>query len=206
MSTPKGGQYCLSLPDGSKVWLNAASSIKFPVAFTGKERKVWINGEAYFEVARNKQKPFIVAFDETEVKVLGTSFNVSSYNDESVNVTTLIEGSVSVQTAKDELILKPGEQATGKGNLKLNTKANIEQVMAWRNGAFDFNDQDFVACMRQLERWYDIRVVYDGPKPTAKFLGEVDRNLTLTQVLKVLEGVTAKFRLEGRTLHVRPKT
>jgi len=193
MTTPRGGQYQLTLPDGSKVWLNAASSITYPTVFTGQQRMVSITGEAYFEVTKNKEKPFIVKAGIEEIRVLGTEFNVNAYTNEPAIKTSLVNGAVWI----DRSILKPGQAYT---NGKV-TATNIEQDIAWKNGAFDFNGLDFVAGMRQLERWYDIRVVYDGPIPREVFYGEMDRNLTLQEVLELLGGI-AKFRLEGKTLHV----
>jgi transmembrane sensor len=204
MTTPKGGQYQLTLSDGTKVWLNAASSITYPTAFQGKSRAVTITGEAYFEVAKNKSKPFLVSFDNSKVEVLGTSFNINAYADEATSSTTLIEGSVRIRSADQQLVLKPGQQAVKENGIKLNTAPNIRQVLAWKNGAFDFNNLDFETCMRQLERWYDIKVVYDRAVPKDKFLGQIDKNLTLREVLEGLSGVVAKFRLEDRTLHVLP--
>ncbi len=141
---------------------------------------------------------------ETEIEVLGTSFNINSYSNETSTKTTLIEGSVRIRHTKEDLILKPGQQAIVNQNLSLNQQANIQQVTAWKNGLFDFNGQDFETSMRQIERWYDVKVVYAQGIPKGKFLGELYRNLSLSQTLKVLDGVVAHFKLEGKILHVLP--
>ncbi len=135
---------------------------------------------------------------------MGTSFNVNAYDEENASSTTLIEGSVNVRSGNKQLLLRPGQQAVKNEDLEMNNTPNIKQVLAWKNGAFDFNDLDFETCMRQLERWYDIQVVYDGAIPKDKFLGRIDKNLTLQQVLEGLSGIVANFRLEGRVLHVLP--
>ncbi|MBO9573259.1 MAG: FecR family protein, partial [Chitinophagaceae bacterium] len=195
MSTPKGGQYQLTLSDGTKVWLNAASKITYPTVFN-KIREVKIEGEVYFEVTKNSQMPFVVKTAKDEIQVLGTEFNINSYPDEEAIKTSLINGSVKV----NDKILQPGQAFT---NGKI-IKTNITQDIAWKNGLFDFNKQDFAVSMRQLERWYDIEVVYDEAVPKEKFYGEIGRNLTLQEVLEGLQGVIGKFRLEGKTLHVLP--
>jgi len=184
--------------------LNAASSITFPTAFPGTTREVSITGEAYFEVTKNPRKPFIVNFDGQRVQVLGTSFNINSYPEETASRTTLVEGSVKISRKGQELTLRPNQQAVANEKLTVNTSPDILQILAWKNGTFNFNGQDFAASMRQLERWYEIKVVYDSEKPTEKFGGEIDRNMTLNQALKVLDGIVARFRLEGKVLHVLP--
>ncbi len=204
MSTPRGGQYQLILPDGSRVWLNAESSITYPTVFTEKERSVFVTGEAYFEVVDNKTKPFIVSFNDIKVQVLGTSFNVNAYTNESSSKTTLIEGAVKIVANNKELLLKPGQQAIKGEKLNLNSSPNIQQVLAWKNGVFNFVGLDFATCMRQLERWYDVEIVYDKHIPEAQFWGKIDKNLTLMEVIEGLSGVSATFRLEGKKLHVLP--
>jgi len=205
MSTPRGGQYQLTLPDGSQVWLNAESSITYPTEFTGNERNVTITGEAYFEVAKDKMKPFQVKAGNQVIEVLGTHFNVNTYKDEETSNTTLLEGSVRLKTVHTSLILKPGQQGQlNPRNEKLSLAANpdVEQVVAWKNGTFNFNGQDFATSMRQIERWYDIKVVYDGQIPKGTFLGAFDRTLNLSDAIELLNGILAKFKLEGRELHV----
>jgi ferric-dicitrate binding protein FerR (iron transport regulator) len=203
MHTPRGGQYSLVLPDGTQVWLNAASSITYPVAFTGKERKVRITGEAYFEVAKNKELPFIVNVDDkSSIEVLGTHFNVNSYADENAIRTTLLEGSVMVNGA----VLKPGQQArVDRQRLSVLNNADIDKVMAWRNGLFNFEDASLEEVMRQLARWYDVEVIYQKGIPDIRFEGEISRNIQLSNLLKVLARAEVKFKIEeGRRLVVLP--
>lgn len=201
MSTPRGGQYQLTLPDGTKVWLNASSSITFPVAFTGNKRDVAITGEVYFEVAKNKAQPFIVDVNkQLQVEVLGTHFNINSYPEESVIKTTLVEGSVRVSN-QQTIVLTPGQQAIAQGaELAVNPKPNIAQVLAWKNGLFDFQDMRFAEAMRQVERWYDIQVVYEGPAPDMEFTGGMDRGIQLSGIIRFLNDYGIKTRLEGRRL------
>lgn len=204
MSTPRGGQYKLTLPDGTKVWLNAATSITFPIAFIGKERRVRITGEVYFEVTKNAQQPFVVDVDgKSLVEVLGTSFNINSYQDESEIKTTLIEGSVKVTNQNQNTVIAPGQQAIVSLNKELRiANPNIDQVIAWKDGKFNFNNADLYTVMRQLGRWYDIQVKYEGNISNEIFQGELTRDLTLYQVLKILGKMEIKFRLEGKTLIV----
>lgn len=208
MTTPKGRQFQLVLPDGSKVWLNAASSIRYPTVFTGKERKVEITGEAYFEVAKNKTLPFRVQVnDGTEIEVLGTHFNINSYTNEETINTTLLEGSVQVRNKEGKIILKPGQQAkvAGTEKIKILDEVDIEKVMAWKNGVFNFNDASLQEVMRQLERWYDIEVVYEKNIPKLEFFGKMGKDLSLSAVLRGLEKSNVHFRVEeGRKLIVLP--
>jgi Fe2+-dicitrate sensor, membrane component len=201
MSTPRGGQYQLTLPDGTKVWLNAASSITFPVAFTGNTRDVSVTGEVYFEVAKNKEKPFVVDVNkQLQVEVLGTHFNINCYPEESVIKTTLVEGSVRVSN-QQTIVLTPGQQAIAQGaELAVNPQPNIAQVLAWKNGLFDFQDMRFAEAMRQVERWYDIQVVYDGPAPDIEFTGGMDRGIQLSGIIRFLNDYGIKTRLQGRRL------
>ncbi|MCR6722586.1 MAG: DUF4974 domain-containing protein [Chitinophagaceae bacterium] len=208
MATPKGRQFKMVLPDGTKVWLNAASSIRYPILFTGDERNVEITGEAYFEVAHNKSKPFHVkTSDGTDVEVLGTHFNINSYdNEESIN-TTLLEGSVRVTSKAGNIVLQPGQQAQSNANgiISLKRTVNIDQVMAWKNGIFDFQDATLEEVMRQLERWYDIDVTYEKNIPKLEFYGKMGKDLSLETVLNGLEKSNVHFRMEaGRKLVVLP--
>jgi len=192
------------LPDGTQVWLNAASSITYPVAFTGKQRNVKISREAYFEVMQDKEKPFVVEVDGgMPVEVLGTHFNVNSYTDEGAVKTTLLEGSVRVGQG---VVLKPGQQVWADGQrLSVRSNINMDKVMAWKNGLFNFEDASLQEVMRQLERWYDITVVYEGRIPDIQFEGEISRNINLSNLLRVLARAEVKFRLEeGRRLVVLP--
>lgn len=208
MSTPRGGQYRLTLPDGSKVWLNAASSITYPTAFTGKERVVAVTGEAYFEVAKNAAHPFIVNKGATSVMVLGTHFNVNAYDDETSLKVTLLEGSVKVSNAsKRSAVLKPGEQAilTGDEQLTVDNTADVSAAVAWKNGIFHFHKASLQEVMRQLERWYDVEVVYQKGIPKMEFGGEMGRDLTLAQVLQGFEDMEVHFRIDnGKRLIVMP--
>ncbi|QEC42321.1 FecR family protein [Pseudobacter ginsenosidimutans] len=210
MSTPPGTQYHFTLPDGTRVWMNAASSISFPTAFTGKQRLVKIKGEVYFEAYQNKEQPFLVNVnDRGLVEVLGTSFNINAYNNEQAIKTTLLEGSLLVgnwlesDRAKDQVKLKPGEQALQKeNNVPVVLKdVDKEKVMAWKTGIFNFNNASLQEVMRELARWYDIEVVYEKGVPELEFVGKISRKLTLQQVLNGLQGTGFKFRIEaGRKL------
>ncbi|MGN6491903.1 MAG: FecR family protein [Agriterribacter sp.] len=213
ITTPRGRQFQLVLQDGTKVWLNAASSITYPAYFSGNERKVKISGEAYFEVARMENKPFKVSVNEAaEIEVLGTHFNINSYKDEENIKTTLLEGSVKTSViagskVQEQLILKPGQQAeiANNGQLKLNPSVNADQVMAWKNGLFNFDNASLEEVMRQLSRWYDIKVVYEKGIPQMSFGGELSRNVSLAGLLSGLERAGVHFRIEeGRQLVVMP--
>ena len=218
MTTPRGGQYQLTLPDGTNVWLNAASSISYPTAFVGRERVVSITGEVYFEVAKDKTKPFMVKVKEMVVEVLGTHFNINSYDEEEVIKTTLLEGSVRVITGIDSshsaspsrsFLLAPGQQAQvseergiRQGFSRVVSDADVEQVMAWKNGSFQFDNTPLTVVMRQLSRWYDVDVVYEAGVPDIKLGGEMKRDLNLSQVLNGLNKLGVKTRIEGKKLMV----
>jgi transmembrane sensor len=206
MATPNGRQFSIQLPDGSKAWLNAASSITYPTAFIGDERPVSITGEVYFEVVKDARRPFKVKVnDNTEIQVLGTSFNVKAYaGDASIN-TTLLEGAVRLQAYERVQKLVPGQQTLVKpnGDIELVNNADIQKTMAWKNGLFNFQDESLEEVMKQLERWYDIQVKYIGDPPRKKFFGELGRDLTLAQVIETLQEIGIQFHIEGRTLIVR---
>jgi len=205
--TPKGGQYKLQLPDGTQVWLNAASSITYPTAFVGVDRKVTITGEVYFEVAKDKTKPFKVNVDNrSEVEVLGTHFNINAYADEVSIKTTLLEGSVKVSNDIDSKTIKPGEQAAAMlhSPLTIHHSPDLDQVMAWKNGVFNFSHVPLQQVMKQLERWYDVEVVYEKGVPDIKLGGEMKRDLNLSQVLKGLGKMGVHFNLEGKKLVISP--
>ncbi|WP_127131238.1 FecR family protein [Pseudoflavitalea rhizosphaerae] len=205
MRTPKGGLYQLTLPDGSRVWLNAASSITFPVAFIGKERKVKITGEAYFEVARDQSKPFLVDIDgESLVEVLGTSFNINAYKDEEGIRSTLVSGSIKVSTEnrkEETAILKPG-QTFVDGSI---ASIEISRVLAWKNGILDFNGRSFQSIMKDVERWYDIEVHFTGSIPGFKLKGEMDRGVQLNNLMEFLQQYGLQTKLEGRKLIITEK-
>lgn len=203
LSTPRGGQYCLVLSDGTKVWLNANSSIRFPAVFNGDTRSVSINGEAYFEVAKNKAKPFIVTAKEATVMVLGTHFNIMAYEDESVMTTTLLEGAVKVSKGDKFKILKPGVQAQIFADATMKTEiVDVDEEMAWKNGWFNFNSWDIQRIMRQISRWYDIDVVYEGKMPTGHYSGIVSRENNISQVLQIMKAGGVNFKIEDRKIIV----
>lgn len=218
MTTPNGRQFTVVLPDGTKVWMNAASSLRYPTIFTGAERKVEITGEAYFEVAKNAAMPFrAVVNKSTEVEVLGTAFNISSYENDMEIKTTLVEGAVKViadnnaESNINSKVLKPGQQARisnasrNRGTLTVSDNTDIGKVLAWKNGTFNFNGVKVEEAMKQLERWYDIKVIYTNGIPDVTFFGEINRESSLSGVLKGLEGAGVHFSIEeGKKLLVYP--
>jgi transmembrane sensor len=204
ISTPRGGQYQIMLADGTKVWLNAASSLKFPTAFKGKERTVELTGEAYFEVAKNKEMPFTVKFNNTQVQVLGTHFDIMAYPDETETKTTLVEGSVRVSNNTDMQILMPGQQAIAvkNGHMQI-VKANVEEALAWKNGYFIFRNADLRQIMKQAERWYDVDVVYDGDIKSRTFGGRISKYKNISELLKNLElAGNIHFKVSGNKVTV----
>jgi transmembrane sensor len=205
MTTPRGGQYKLTLPDGTDVWLNSASSITYPTAFVGNERNVSITGEAYFEVAKDKTKPFHVKAGSQTIEVLGTHFNVMAYADEDVIKTTLLEGSVKVQGDKESGILKPGEQSVinKNGELKVSV-ASVDEAMAWKNGYFKFNRVGIKYIMRQLSRWYDVDVMYEGRVKEDEFVGTIGRSENIVQALHLLELANVHFKIQDKNIIVLP--
>jgi len=226
LATPRGGQYQLTLPDGTKVWLNAASSITYPTAFTGNNRTVEMTGEAYFEVAHDKKRPFMVKADGQTIEDIGTQFNVNAYTDEPAQVTTLLEGAVTVSGH----LLRPGEKATVTGATATGTtatgatgtgtgpgamangavdirvtKGDPDQAVAWKNGLFNFTDAGLQTVMRQLSRWYNVDVTYEGNIPPRQFTGMIGRSLTLDQVLKGLAKERVHYQIEeGNKLIITP--
>jgi len=197
----------LTLSDGSKVWLNAASSLRYPASFVGNERKVELTGEGYFEVAKNASMPFKVnVAGKGEVEVLGTYFNINSYADEATINTTLLEGKVKVSALNNQQTLSPGQQAqiAGDGQINLNKNVNVEAVMAWKNGKFIFENADIKSVMRQVEKWYDVEIVFNGNITTEEFVGIISRNVNVSQILKMLEKTgTVKFEIEGKRIIVK---
>ncbi len=203
ITTPKGGQYQITLPDSSKVWLNAASTIKFPVSFKGSHnRSVILNGEAYFEIARDKIHPFIVKSAGQKIQVLGTHFNVNSYADEAITKTTLLEGSVLIN---GHTRIKPGEQALGFGDRIVVKSVDTEAAVDWKNGEFIFKEgEDFRTTMRKIARWYNVEIVYDVSAP-ANYTpgGWVSRSKNISDVLKIMEEAgEIHFKIEGRRITV----
>lgn len=204
VETPKGRQFQLVLEDGTKVWLNAASSIRFPVAFIGKQRMVEITGEAYLEVAKDKQKPFQVMSNGSIVEVLGTHFNINAYADEETINTTLLEGSVKIVKGTTQRTIKPGEQArvNNDGSVQTMTNVNIDEVVAWKNNAFLFDNTGVKKLMRQLARWYNVDVEFKGATDESlTFNGTIPRSATLATVLKMLESTgDVKFSIDGKRI------
>jgi len=201
IETPRGGKYQINLPDGTRVWLNSGSALKYPLNFTGYFRKVELKGEGYFEVAKDKTKPFLVKTAQQEVEVLGTHFNISSYTDEAVVKTTLLEGSVKVKAntgdskVSAQEILKPGEQSQLSSNQIKVGPADLESVMAWKNGDFVFEGDDLKSIMRQLSRWYDVEVIYQGNFVKLRFGGYVSRSKNISSVLNIMAS-TGKVHFE----------
>ena len=206
ITTPRGGQYQLVLADGTKVWLNASSSLRYPVAFTGKERVVELTGEGYFEVAKNEAMPFKVTVNTMEVDVLGTHFNVNAYADESMVKTTLLEGAVKIKNSHAANILSPGQQAqlSKDGSLKIVSQVDMDEVVAWKDGYFQFNQADLKSIMRQISRWYDVDIRYEGEIPERKFGGDIARTANISEVLNILKVSQVHFRIEGKTLILMP--
>lgn len=206
ISTPRGGQYKVTLSDGSRIWLNAESSIRFPVAFTATQRKVEITGEVYFEVARDSARPFIVKSPDSEVEVLGTHFNLNAYDDEGVTRTTLLQGKIKV-TAQNNLAsqqtLAPGQQSIQeKEKIRVVNNADTEAATAWINGRFQFKSADLRSILRQIGRWYDVEVEYVG-NVNLHFTGQLTRNEEVTKVFEKLELTgEVKFKTEGRKIIV----
>ncbi|MEN0053532.1 MAG: FecR family protein [Mucilaginibacter sp.] len=207
MNTPRGGQYQLVLADGTKVWLNSASSLKYPTAFYGKERKVELSGEAYFEVAKNPSKPFTVSVNGMVVQVLGTHFNVMAYNDEKEIKTTLLEGAVKLFNKDQQALLKPGQQGTfNQQQTAFNVKnVDVDDAVAWKNGFFAFNNEDIQTIMKRISRWYDVDVVFSEKFKSKNFGGTVSRFNDVSQVLHSLELTgSVHFKTEGRRITVMP--
>jgi ferric-dicitrate binding protein FerR (iron transport regulator) len=202
IETPNGGEYQVILPDGSHVWLNAASSLKYPVSFTGTDRKVELTGEAYFEVAHNKAKPFRVASQGQTVEVLGTHFNIMAYGEDAMK-TTLLEGSVKVIKGLSSRIMKPGEQAVVTKNI-LVLQADVEDATAWKDGRTSFKAANIATLMRSLSRWYDVAVEYRGDIPDKTFTGSIPRNSNLSTMLKILGEMDIHAHIEGRKIIVTP--
>lgn len=200
LTNPKGSKVIdMTLSDGSHVWLNAGSSITYPVAFIGGERKVELKGEGYFEVTHDPNKKFIVSAGDVKTEVLGTHFNVNAYSENSVTKVTLLEGSVRTGGNAGSVIIKPGQQAQVADKIKV-VEADLDQVMAWRNGFFYLNNQSIGEVMREISNWYDVEVVYASGVPDVELYGKMGRELTLSQVLKILQKVGLQCKLENHKL------
>lgn len=207
LTTPRGRQFQLKLPDGTRVWLNAASSLSYPTAFTGPQRKVTVTGEAYFEVAPNPQQPFVVATARSVVEVLGTRFNIRAYEAASQISTTLVDGAVRVsadQKGISSVVLKPGQVSILTATQMLVDKADTDKTLAWKNGYFNFDGATLQQVLNELQRWYDIDVVYEGNVKNIRFGGELSRSKSLGQIITALKDNELHFRLEGNKLTVLP--
>lgn len=206
IATPRGGQYQVQLPDGTNVWLNASSSIRFPAEFAGGDRKVEITGEVYFEVAHKAGSPFWVRTNQTEIKVLGTRFNVMAYENEYTLNTTLLEGSLIIQQDKYSQLMKPGNQVKLKksGEAELVKEADVEEAVAWKNGKFLFASASMESIMRQVERWYDVEVQFDSA-PDVHLSGQLTRYASVKELLRKLELTNeVHFKIEKRKIIVVP--
>ncbi len=210
---PRGGQFRLTLPDGSRVWLNSESSLRYPTVFNETDRVVELKGEGYFEVAKNvsggKSRLFKINVNNSEiVEVLGTSFNIMAYTNEQGIKTTLLEGSVKVDKIGTGIsqVLKPGQQSvyTANAGFQIRSDINAYDAISWKDGVISYRDADVPAIMRYLERWYDVKVVYEGEVPKRSFTGGFSRNLPLSQALKVLELNNINFRFADRQITVLP--
>ncbi|WP_233603231.1 FecR family protein [Pedobacter sp. KBW06] len=211
LSTAKGETYMVRLPDGTKVWLNTASALKYPATFSNlKKRSVELNGEAYFEVAKDQLHPFVVKTAEQEVEVLGTHFNINSYTDENSTKTTLLEGAVKVSLVNGMLskVIKPGEEVLNIQQQLQVRPANLKDAVAWKSGYFRFNNETLESIMRQVSRWYDVEVVYEGNRnelSALTFWGIVSKEKNVSEVLKMIERAEkVKFKINGRTITVVP--
>ena len=204
LSNPKGSKVInMILADGSRVWLNAGSSLTYPVSFIGNERKVAVTGEAYFEVAHDRAKPFIVNNDSMSVRVLGTSFNVNAFEDDGKDIkVTLLQGSVKIKNGNATGLLKPGQQAVVTKEIKVVNDVDLDLVMAWKNGYFQFDNASLQNVLKQVSRWYGVDVVYEGKNQPREFMGEIERTLSLSEVLKILEKNKVHFKIEGKNLMV----
>ncbi|MGF7082805.1 FecR family protein [Mucilaginibacter sp. UYCu711] len=205
INTPKGGQYAVTLPDGSKAWLNSVSSITFPIEFKGNERRVAITGEVYFEVAKNKAMPFIATGSGQNVEVLGTHFNINSYPDERTIKTTLLEGSIKITAEHNTRMLSPGQQADVEGSkITVASGSDTEAAVAWKHGNFVFNNTDLPSLMRQLARWYDVNIHYNGKIHDHEFVGQISRSAKLSSVLKILAVSGVRFTINEKDLYIQP--
>ncbi|WP_343745500.1 FecR domain-containing protein [Chitinophaga sp.] len=206
LAIPRGGQFRVTLPDGTNVWINAASTLRYPTAFTSTDRTVELTGEAYFEVAKMPEKPFHVKVRNIDVQVLGTHFNVMAYTEETSMQTTLLEGAVKVHTAGAQTALRPGQQLRMEqtGRLSIVDNVNTDEIIAWKNGYFQFNHEKLPGVMRQIARWYDVDIAYEGNIPDREFGGKISRNSSIEEVLRILELSKVHFRIEKKKIIVIP--
>lgn len=204
VATPAGGQYQIVLTDGSRVWLNAASTLRFPTVFGGT-RTVQVTGQAYFEVAKDPKKPFLVQSGDNSIAVLGTSFDLKAYTDEPFTAVTLESGAIRVQQGATQETLRPGQQAQmSGGGIRVDDHVNLRQVTAWKDGLFKFYNSDIQTIMREIGRWYNVQIVYEGKVPDDRFTGTMDKSLNASDVLKILALSKVHFRIEGQKIVVMP--
>jgi ferric-dicitrate binding protein FerR (iron transport regulator) len=202
LTTPRGGQYKIALPDGTLVWLNAESSLRFPTAFNGGERTVILKGEGYFEVAQRSNMPFKVQLGSGTVEVLGTRFNIMAYQDEAKVSTTLLEGAVKVIHNTHTVRLVQGQQASwavGGSGITVGM-ADTEEAVSWKEGYFQFNRAPLTGVMRQLQRWYNVEVRYEGTTGNREFWGKIPRNVPLNEALKILALSNIHYSMKGDTI------
>jgi len=214
LSTPRGGEYCVTLPDGTVVWLNSLTSLRFPTSFVGNERRVEVKGEAYFEVAKNESMPFIVQAGNSEIKVLGTHFNITAYADDNLIKTTLVEGSVNVSLINasktdisgNSITLQPGQQSQlDKANSLKVVDANLKEAIAWKEGFFFFSDENIESIMAKISRWYDVKIVYEISPENQNFTGYISKKRNVSDVLMMLELTKAvHFKIENKTITILP--
>lgn len=205
IETPNGGIYQIILPDGSKAWLNSASSIEFPEQFAEHERSITIDGEIYFEIKEEQARPFKVFSNNQVIEVLGTTFNVNTYKDEPFTKTTLIEGSVKIRSGNRESILKPGEQSIVSDSGISVSAVDMHQVTAWQRGDFAFDGEELHNIMRQIGRWYDVGIIYNDQMANRRFGGSISRSKNIDEVLKVLAMTEdVNFKMEGRRVRIMP--
>ncbi len=203
LNVPKGGQFQITLSDGTKVWLNSNSSLKYPSAFSASERRVELTGEAYFEVSKNKQKPFIVETSLQKVEVLGTKFNINAYDDESSTQTSLAEGSVRVSCKNNTTLLKPGQQSTLTDQNIAVRSVNLDQVLDWKNGDFNFSNNNLKEIMRKISRWYNIEVIFEGPISQETYFAQISRKKRLNDVLRALQlSGSIKYSIRNNKLYI----
>jgi ferric-dicitrate binding protein FerR (iron transport regulator) len=207
LKTRRGGQYQLVLADGTRVWMNASSSLRFPTAFPGKERIVELTGEAYFEVAKDAQRPFSVRVNDITVNVLGTHFNVMAYENEAATAISLLEGAVNVTKENNKVSLRPGQQARLQPGaaFQVINNVNLEEIIAWKNGYFQLDHTRLDVLMRQVERWYDVDVVYQGKIPNRQFGGKIPRKSDIKEVMKLLELSNVYSHIEGNKITILDK-
>jgi len=209
LETPAGGQYQLTLADGTRVWLNALSSLKFPAGFTAGTRSVELTGEAYFEVAKDASRPFVVHVNGAAVRVYGTHFNIMAYHNEQALETTLLEGSVSFANGDKQVMLKPGQQSrlTQDADVKLIDDVDLDQVVAWKNGWQSFNNANIQTILRQIERWYSIKAEYKGAVTKRRFTGDIPRSATLSEVLKLFKvnHINCELDAENKKIILMPQ-